>query len=71
MLDFLLVLGLVPGTNYQINFTQVLGFCLLWAAFLLYRRRASYRRRFWQIYYTYADTFGWLSEVIRFRQLVR
>lgn len=29
MWDFLLVLGQVPGTNFVITFTEVVGFCIL------------------------------------------
>lgn len=36
MWDFLLVLGQVPGTNFEITFSEVVGFCILlaflWAA---------------------------------------
>lgn len=38
MLDFLLVLGQIPGTNFQITFTEFLVFCLLFIAWL-YRYR--------------------------------
>jgi hypothetical protein len=29
MWDFLLVLGRVPGTNFVITFSEVIGFCLV------------------------------------------
>ena len=36
MWDFLIVLGQVPGTNFVITFSEIIGFCLLmpflWAA---------------------------------------
>lgn len=35
MWDFLLVLGRVPGTDFVITFTEVIGFCLVLAFFWL------------------------------------
>ena len=43
MLDFLLVLGQVPGTNYEISFWQIVSACLLMAIVIMSYR--YYRRR--------------------------
>jgi len=34
MLDFLLVLGLIPGTDFQITFYEIIIFCLAGAAWI-------------------------------------
>jgi Na+/pantothenate symporter len=45
MLDFLLVLGLVPGTDYQITFNQILLFVALLAfVSLLFKQRKGTNR---------------------------
>ena len=39
MWDFLLVLGQIPGTNIQITFLDLVGFCLLLLVTLLVRKK--------------------------------
>ena len=48
MLDFLLVLGYIPGTDYQITFNQIIatlgGILLAWLAIKYIRGRHSFKR---------------------------
>jgi hypothetical protein len=41
MWDFLIILGRVPGTNFQITFEEIVGFCLFAALLWLMRKRAG------------------------------
>jgi hypothetical protein len=60
MLDFLLVLGLIPGTNFQITFYEIILFSLAFASwvfrvqlkrYLLAKRQEALdflRAKYWQ-----------------------
>ena len=39
MWDFLLVLGQVPGTNIEITFSEVVGFCILTGLLWAFRKK--------------------------------
>lgn len=40
MWDFLIVLGEVPGTDYEITFSQIVGFCLFAGIVWTVRKRS-------------------------------
>jgi hypothetical protein len=58
MWDFLLVLGRVPGTNFVITFSEVIGFCLyLPFAWLAWKQLLTFNlRRSTRLIITYAST---------------
>ncbi|MBI2588855.1 hypothetical protein HYW35_01440 [Candidatus Saccharibacteria bacterium] len=50
MLDFLLVLGQIPGTNIQLDFWEfILVIVAIWYGIRLWRRPATRRRFMWRL----------------------
>ena len=72
MLDLFLVLGQIPGTNFQITFNELLVcFAVATVVWISLRAFGKIRRNLWRAYYVYLDVFARLRQAVRFNPLAR